>query len=183
MTYRYADGDPLEQRQSYMYARYEGAAFVDGWRAQRQAVLALLPAPRQAPAPSPAASGGTAALLEALLASLAAAEAPPETLNRLIQRFEVTKRLHHAYTEAWRAADPARYDDLALYIRFGEVLDAACQRWPRLDILNALLKLMDTLTALRERLTADQSGRLASLIRSEARHVDALQQRVAARHA
>lgn len=178
LNYPYADGDLLEQRNTYFYSRYEGPAFLAAWCRQRAGVAAL-PA---ADAPE-AATGSrpTDRLLDALRGALSARPADAgerPTLDRLVQRFEVSKRLHGEYSADWRPVDPADYHTLERYLCFGEVLDLAWTVWAALPYLNALLKCLDTLTALAGRLDAGQRLRLESLIGREEMHVAALAKRL-----
>jgi methionyl-tRNA formyltransferase len=179
--YAYADGDLLEQRNTYFYSRYEGRAFLAAWRRQRAGVMALPAAglPEGAPGSCP-----TDRLLDALRVALSARPADTgarQTLDRLVQRFEVSKRLHGEYGADWRPVDPADYHTLERYLCFGEVLDLAWTAWAALPYLNALLKCLDTLTALAERLDAGQRLRLESLIGREQMHVAVLAKRLGLR--
>jgi hypothetical protein len=92
----------------------------------------------------------------------------------LLKRFEVTKRIWNSYADDWRGEPSSGYRNLDLYVRFGEVLDLAYSRTGSLVYLNALLKCVDTCTAMVEEVTL--KGRLARLIRSELDHVSRLQE-------
>jgi methionyl-tRNA formyltransferase len=185
--YPYAQGDPLEQRNDYTYAPFQGPAFMDAWLQARQEILDELPAPRSAPAAidlKPAARAGgydTAQLLEALViaSEQESTEKVPANLLRLLQRFEVSGRIHTRYSQVWRATDPQDFRELGLYLRFAEVLDRYYGRSDRLDLLNALIKCLDTLCPLRSRLDAGLQTRLAALLVSERRHIDRLTQKIA----
>ncbi len=61
-------------------------------------------------------------------------------------------------------------------MRLGEVLESAYGATVDLRFLNTFLKCMDTLAAHVVELNAEQSGRLATLIECERRHVAALGQ-------
>lgn len=173
LSYDYARGDLLEQRNTYMYSAVGGPAFLAAWRRSRQEALASLPP--LADRPPPLARGlGTDALLEELLAALELGGATP-ALEALLQRFEVTKRLHARYTERWRPEDPNDFRDLSRYVRFAEVLERAYERLHDLRHLNALMKCVDTLVALREGLDANYGARLARLIVAEDAHVAELE--------
>lgn len=184
--YPYASGDRLEQRNTYFYTPYLGAAFLDAWRQQRSGALRALSATPSAaacrvdnPAPVPRA---TDRLLEDLHRELTAGlhlegELMAE-LNRLVQRFEVSKRLHGEYDARWRPTDTADYRSMERYVCFAEILDLAHERTGALPYLNALLKIVDTLTSLPETLNARQRARLAGLIAREREHVERLAARL-----
>jgi methionyl-tRNA formyltransferase len=164
--YPYATGNLLEQRNTYFYTRYDGQPFLAAWQQQRDAAKVAARGPEQPAMPAQP----TDLMLEALWQALTTQQADVtlrQTLDRLLQRFEVTKRLHGEYNAAWRPVDPADYGCMERYLRFAEVLDMAWGQWSALPYLNALLKCLDTLTAMREQLGAAQVRRLALLIDRE----------------
>lgn len=185
--YPYDQGDWLAQPQTYQYSRYGGAAFLDAWRATRRAVSDELGAPE--PPPLPSAEPTTAAEsepigrlsdhLEALLARLEADQCSNDAalwrqLDTWVRRFEVSKRLYEHYDAHGKTLDRRRYRELALYLRFAELMEGAWSRSARLPCLNVLLKTIDLLSACREGLTLPQRARLAGLIAREAEHVATL---------
>lgn len=130
--YPYAQGNLLHERNTYFYSAYHGQATLTAWAESREnAASGIISA-------SPATPTRTR-LMQRL---------DRATLNHLVQRFEVTKRLHDDYTPAWRAVDKTRFEDLASYPLFAQILADAYQDTGGLPYLNALLKLNDTLTAL-----------------------------------
>lgn len=176
--YLYASGDLLEQRNTYFYTPYAGADFLRAWHLQRDAA-ALSPIAGAPEGEAP--PGSTDILLEAIAEALQAPVVPPflaDALARLIQRFEVSKRLHGEYGANWRPVAPDDYRQPGRYLRFAEVLEMAWQRGLGLPTLNALLKCVDTLASLQPRLDADQQRRLAVVIERERMHVAGLARRI-----
>ena len=180
VSYDYASGDLLEDRNTYFYARFQGPEFLSAWRRQRDAILAeksdFFGEDRHA------AITPTDQLLETIWRELSARGSNAETmrvLGRLLQRFEVTKRLHGEYGENWRPTDPQDYRVMKRYVRFAEVLELAYSSSAALPYLNALLKCMDTLTALYARLDVGQKKRLQELIIREKNHVERLALKIA----
>lgn len=164
VAYEYASGDLLEQRQTYAFSAYAGADFLHAWRASRDAARTLW---RARAADDEPADGPTAQLLRTLRSTLERGDlqtARDLGLDRLVQRFEVTKRIHHAYGSDWRPLEGAGYRDLALYVEFALVLAAAARHSPALSYLNALLKCMDTLSALAHAVPAGHCAHAARLI-------------------
>lgn len=176
-SYPYATGNLLDARNSYSYTPYEGAGFLTAWRRQRDAAAASEAPARLDP---PQAMRPTAVLLRDTQAGLAGANHNEAlaTLNRLLQRFEVTKRVHGEYNENWRPVDAGDYYDLNLYLQFACCLERAYAATAGLQYLNGLLKCLDTLTAYQTALSAEQHEDLRKLIRAEQRHVDALQRKL-----
>jgi methionyl-tRNA formyltransferase len=173
-AYPYARGDRLVERNDYSYAAFGGEAFLSAWRAERaRAAAGLADCGTAATAAPPVRDGGTAALLERLHRELRTGS-PSPAFHALVQRFEVTKRLHRAYDGRWRAEDRTLFHDLGLYLRFAELLDEAYRATGELPYLSTLLKCVDTLCAVRRRLTPPDQARLARLIAAERRHVENL---------
>lgn len=176
--YPYASGDLLEKRNNYFYTPYAGTDFLRAWWRQRDAV-ALSPSVGALEGESP--WGGTDILLETIAEALLAPvvqSSMADALARLIQRFEVSKRLHGEYCANWRPVAPDDYRQPARYLRFAEVLEMAWQRGMGLPTLNALLKCVDTLASLQPRLDGDQQRRLAVVIERERMHVAGLARRI-----
>ena len=105
-------------------------------------------------------------------------EATMQMLLNLCQRFEVTKRLHGEYGNDWRPINQNDYIKMERYIRFAEVLSIAYRTTEKLVFLNTMLKCMDTLTAMTERLNSQQKERLHALIIDERHHIQMLCQQL-----
>jgi len=178
-TYDYASGDLLENRNTYFYTKFQGDEFLAAWRSQRSesvasqsGVASSVKYPDTAPVHQ---------LLEKIHLGLSGNDSHTDALwllDRVLQRFEVTKRLHGEYNANWRPIDPQDYHDMERYVRFAEVLDLAYVETSKLPFLNALLKCMDTLTALVARLDSSQKDRVRHLIVHERDYVDRLIQKV-----
>lgn len=173
VPYPYDEGDRLEQRNTYFFSPFHGPAFLDEWADRRdRAIAGGEAAAFQTEQPAP--SGQTdrwLAELHAVFSSGSAAESHRQLLAKLIQRFEVTKRLHGNYSDAFRPTDADDYHDLSRYLRFAEVLVAAYKPGNGLQVLNALLKCGDTLCALRQHLAPTNRARLAEVVRAERTYV------------
>jgi hypothetical protein len=175
--YPYATGDRLEDRNTYSYSPYVGRALFVDWASQRDGALRL--AHGQTTHVSP--DQPTDRLLAKLLATLAAGTTRPTEwgqIDRLLQRFEVSKRLHGEYNTNWRPVAPTDYHGLERYLRFAEMMAMAYRADTRLQYLNGLLKCVDTLTSLAGELDTAQTVRLADLVRQERSHVHTLAQKL-----
>jgi methionyl-tRNA formyltransferase len=182
VRYPYASGDVLENRNTYFFSPFQGRAFLAAWRANRDAAAAGLAQPRGLErARDESGPTATEALLRGVLGDLPSPVRRTEALrvvDRLVQRFEVTKRIHAAYNEAWRPTDPTDYRRLAGYVLFAEVVDVAFACTGAAPYLNAMIKCLDTLTALSPRLEGDERSRVFTLIGHERHHVDTLARRL-----
>jgi hypothetical protein len=190
-SYPFSSGDRLDNRNTYFYTPYGGRAFIDAWRTDRARVEANLPPPAaSAPAASVAVWSdeaeiwSTPAWCENLFHEIAETPEPPNSavlgqLGQLLRKFETTKRIHAAYRRGdFRAADPRAYRDPALYLRAGEIFEAAFGRTGSLQCLNVLLKVLDTLSGLAPSLDRDQGSRLARLIAAERGYVERMAARL-----
>jgi methionyl-tRNA formyltransferase len=166
-TYPYASGYLLASPNTYFYANYGGRDFLAAWRAERQRVAATLPSPADAPA-SALGQEKTAGLLEHAFAATAQTPADDSEgwrlIDQLVRRFEIFKRIHDAYDDNFRAVDREAHGTPALYLRAGEVFEAACTATTDLRYLNVLLKCLDTLCSLADRFESTEGARLARLI-------------------
>ncbi|MFX0545232.1 formyltransferase family protein [Roseovarius sp. S1116L3] len=178
--YPYASGDLLCDRNTYFYSQYHGAAFLDAWARQRASAL------RNTGAKSDLheAATPTVELIRKVRAELTADAENKRAwkdMDRLVQRFEVTKRVHDAYGENWRAVDPARFHAANAYIELSEAFAQAYRQTGALTYLNALLKILDTQTSFSGGLSKHLQDRLADLMKQEADFVASLRAKVAAR--
>ena len=185
--YTYTDRDLLAVREDYFYSALEGPGFVDAWRDARMAVVETL-AEVSRPAlsgavPYPADGGGdiaTARLLDAM-------EGAPDGqwTARLIQRFEVTKRLYESYDGALRKGRGAA-GNLAIYARFAAILGDGIVAGTRppgggagidLVYLNALLKLNDLICSQSAQARDGVAGWLRASLTAEIAAVSRLGER------
>jgi methionyl-tRNA formyltransferase len=173
-TYRYASGDLLEKRNTYFYTSYEGEAFLRSWRQQRAATLAAA-CGTDSESALPDDNAAVAGLLQHLKKQLAGASASAgdyQTLDRLLQRFEVSKRLHDGYASNWKPLDASRYHGKERYVLLAEVLCLAAASTGDLRYLNGLLKCVDTLTATGIATGRSGSARLNAVLEQERHLVD-----------
>lgn len=171
IDYPYSQGDRLEERNTYFYSQYHGAAFFPAWRTSRQAALEELPSARVVPLPVAPKHGkntqDTAELLAELLHAAADAPGKRRLAERLLQRFEVSKRLHRRYDSDFKAVADSGYDDLNLYLQFAALCLHQAKQPGALPFLNGLLKVIDSLISIQPRLTPAQGAQLAWLIAAE----------------
>ncbi|CAM5202695.1 Methionyl-tRNA formyltransferase OS=Castellaniella defragrans (strain DSM / CCUG 39792 / 65Phen)OX=1437824 GN=BN940_10766 PE=4 SV=1 [Castellaniella denitrificans] len=172
-SYPYAAGDLLENRNTYFYTPFGGQDFLHAWRNQRaQARAACSTDPDIANAPKDTAP--IIGLLQRLKTESQASALPANTrlvLDRILQRFEVSKRLHDDYTAAWKPLDPERYHGMERYLLLAELLGQAASTTADLRYLNGLLKCVDTLTAASATMNRF-GGRLRTILDQERDLVD-----------
>lgn len=160
IRYTYTDRDLLAEREHYFYSAVQGPAFFDAYRAARQAVLdRLADAPTTLIADTPATTTEAAIQTDAVLDALEL-QPEPETLDGLVQRFEVSKRLYDGYDSTFRKPQ-GDYRDLMRYARLARLLADEVARSGDLKWLNTLLKLNDLLCSQ----PAPTQDRIAALLR------------------
>jgi hypothetical protein len=184
--YPYDRGDRIVDRNTYFYTPYEGPAFLAAFVASRERLAAGAPSCDAGAADQAVADPVTPAqaLFSRISVALTGVVTPEErhwarrALDALIKRFEVTKRVYDAYDEAFKPPASASFREYAAYVAFAEMLDAAYRSNGRLSLLNALLKVMDTLSSVRSALTASLWPRMLRLVDAERRHVEDLAARL-----
>lgn len=180
-AYPYASGDLLESPNTYFYSEFKGPEFIRDWQESRAACL-----DENAPSASvieQTCDGPTARFLEQVMAQLAAPDFAPvekQRLDALLRNFEAKKRIYEDYHPGFNSKDRTDYRALCLYVRFAEAMVAAYRRWQALPYLNALIKCLDILCAMRDRLDHSGRRRLAVLVAAEGEFVAALAQRLGA---
>jgi len=106
-------------------------------------------------------------------------------IDRLVQRFEVSKRLYEFYVfrgNLFRADSHTPFRRLSLYLEFAEVAVRAYQLSGELPYLNVLLKALDTPSGVSVQLADSEQSRLAWLIVQERALVKALANKLQVRY-
>ena len=172
-VYHYASGNLLEERNTYFYSAYHGEKLLYDWQARR---LGGCDSSIQTSASVLDAKTQTDHLINGLI--LALDKSPEEAatalsrVDRLVQRFEVTKRIFDGYDDSWRALDRKRYHNSVSYALFAVLLSKAYEKTASLTYINALLKCGDILNAID--LPPDVRAHLPDLFIKERRYVEEL---------
>ncbi len=183
-TYIYTQGDLLDEPNTYTYSIYNGEQFIIDWANNRMSVMESLPSPTQFPLykyqsqyRDEKGNIQTRTLLEYLACQLQSNQniVDIDLLEKLVQRFEVSKRIHDSYNENWRAIDKTSFHSFDLYILYTEIMMQAYMKFERLDFLNVSLKCIDTLISIRNKLNDDEKSRLANILKFEKMFIENLQ--------
>jgi len=183
VLYDYARGNLLENRNSYFYTEFRGETFLSDWRDQRDSVPlnSGINKFRQEDVDSAPIERHLSKTCDRLRAD-DLDDVLFRGLDCLLQRFEVTKRVHGEYNSNWRPIDPQDYLGLERYVLFAETMSLAYRKSQRLQYLNALLKSMDILTALAREMDTEQCTRVETLISSESSYVERLRRKTKSVH-
>jgi len=191
--YPFADGNLLEKPNTYFYSTYKGSAFLISFFQHRLRTLENLPSASPAPTPHPEVEPPskkiieTERLLEYVFSKILKGEINDSScqfwLERLVKKFEVSKRIHIQYKQNFCAVDPNQHKNYCLYIRLSEIFESAYANSGDIRFLNVLLKTIDTICSFSEYLISQDRRRLASLIFKEKEHIENMIQQKGLKHA
>lgn len=169
-AYPYARGPLLDEPNSYFYSAFEGTAFLDAWSQDRSAADRWFAATSAPAVGDDARDDPSVVLFRTLQDSLGTAAGAPSRLpdvRRLVQHFELTKRIFGEYDAGMRPVDREDFRVLARYVHFGQLLGVAHEHAQDLTCLNALIKVNDILVACRDQVPPALRDAAAALIRRE----------------
>jgi hypothetical protein len=86
---------------------------------------------------------------------------------KLLRKFEVTKRIHAEYDPSFRAINKKDFQNPGMYLQFAQLCIQNYDTHRYLQLLNALLKVGDTLISIRDQLTEEQKPELAWILSKE----------------
>ena len=179
-AYPYAQGDRLEERNTYFYAPYGGMAFLSAWEKNRLNACHACEPPPQTEASAITGNEPASREMAEWLACWRSGKRLSSRQNARflgrLRHFEVSKRLFPAYDNEGKPLDRSDYRCVPRYIEFALVLEAAYAARQDLRYLNALLKVNDTLLSLSAQATFRHE--LSWLLEQECRHVKALAEHV-----
>jgi len=188
--YVFASGDLISNPNTYFYTPYEGVNFFNDWKDSRKHAVS------ENIAPQPPIESGVALPLEVLQERLCQGtvgashvldslyewisnknegdESGVNLINQLVKGFEVTKRIYGSYCGQLRPLDKEKFNEPVLYVRVAEVFEAAYNLFGTIQYLNVLIKVIDTLCAISNKLNTVEQARLRLLIIKEKKHIDSL---------
>lgn len=200
MSYNYAQGNLLDKPNTYFYSQFFGADFLLAWRKQRDEIkiklenfsmlsVDALPTPIESSLLLSEINNKDLVDINRILKITylnlinTGLNNDPNIkiiVNKLVKKFEVSKRWYINYGTALRTLpeykdDQSAYSNLDLYIQGAELFEEAYVQSGNLPYLNVLLKSMDTLCASVDDLTTDSKSRLFKLIDKEKKCFDSLQ--------
>lgn len=143
-NYKYLSQEAPVAKINYSYSAFLGNTFLEAWEKSRKEVLAQLSTDQNA-AKTTSELPSAGLFQEWLLQLNSNTFKQWESLELLLKRFEVTKRIYDEYDENFRCEDKSRCNSIFLYVRFAELLLLVYQNTKRLPFLNALIKVNDIL--------------------------------------
>lgn len=140
-AYPYARGPLLDEPNSYFYSAFEGLPFLDAWSQERGAAVRWFAATAAPTVGDDAPNDSAVDLFKTLRDSLEFAVGATSRLpdvRRLVQHFELTKRIFGEYDTGMRPVDRQDFRVLARYVHFGWLLAAAHDYAQDLTCLNEI---------------------------------------------
>lgn len=180
MNYPYSETNRLEQPHAYMYTAFGGVDFLAAYHSSREKALARFKGLQGGPeldkncrplaSFSTAESVNTGELLLSLLSAQSVREEKKEIkawLDRLAQRFEVSKKLSETYLPGFRKGEGPT-DCVRLYLLLSQALSLEYGATRELKFLSTLLKVNDLLCSLPDHQLANLPGPgLAAVLEAE----------------
>jgi len=182
-SYSYSEGNLLEDRNTYFYTNMCGEDFFKLFDDARAKSIpgAIEPSAIEVPETEPPHPGQTetqtAGILDWLVFHWTAGNARGDIRDftgMMVRRFEISKRIHAAYDINQKPLNRDDYEDYCLYLRTAEMFVLAFKESGTIQYLNALLKIMDTITSFVGRLDQAGAQRHADLVRYEKAFVEEL---------
>lgn len=99
-------------------------------------------------------------------------------LEKLLWKFEVTKRLHGGYDNLFRALDKNDFSAWERYVRMAEILENAFDKTRDIRFYNGLLKILDTLCSVTTQLNGNLAKRVCWLLDREQEHFTILRGKI-----
>lgn len=169
--YIYITENNLENRQSYMYSKYEGISFLDEYVESRSKFLLKAGVEIDSKVDSILRVGVVASELEKLLCKIGNRNIDNNVKKRVdgyVKSFEVRKRLYNKYFEdSFKPVDENDYYNMNIYILFAKILIGMYKETKCLKYFSCLLKLDDTLISVGSRLSSEELVLVKDIIRNE----------------
>jgi len=180
MNYEYVTENNLINRQKYEYSSYGGKDFIHAYIESRQ--KCRIPYDSQAAENSRLRKTVLEERIDQLRQRILEDGFSRETkkeLDRLIQSFEVRKRLYSNSDSNWKPMDKdGEYMDYNAYLCFAQTLEAAYKKKQNLKYLSCLLKLDDTILSIADQLDQMQLMLFSSILEKELEYVRLLTEKL-----
>ena len=170
--YGYTSKNLLEEKESYQYSKYYGASFLDAFFENRTNFLNSI-------------NENTVNLFNLdiksnvyeFLKEFYKNQNEIDKFMKLLQKFEVTKRIFDKTDENFRRLEDAKAENLNLYILFSNSCYLAYKKINHLSCINAILKCNDILVSQKDFSSAD-TKMLKTAIENEIKVIKGLRNEV-----
>ena len=176
MMYNYITENNLENRQFYMYCKFEGMDFLKNYLETRMNFIGSWQTEKEEQyfAEKILQGGKTERLLYRLICDEFNVE-NKKVVDWLTKDFEVRKRVYTAYDDATKKPEEnADYHQISNYILLGYVMSKSYDRTGNYKYLNCLLKIDDTLLSVAEQMSEEEMLAGKKLFGKEVKYVQAI---------
>ncbi len=184
MSYSYTDGDKIASPNTYFYTEYNGQEFLNSYFGNRKSILrktkdAVEPTFSENVTETDQSLIQTSIYLDYLYTSLQSQNHSRNAdifaeINLILKKFEVSKRIYDFYLPEFKKSDDSDFKNLNNYLKLASVLSRSYEITKKLNYLNGMLKVIDTLISVFNEMSELEKKNLAWLIRLEIDHVGKL---------
>ena len=184
MSYSYTDGDKIASPNTYFYTEYNGQEFLNSYFGNRKSILrkmkdAVEPTFSENDIETDQSLIQTSIYLDYLYTSLQSQNHSRNAdifaeINLILKKFEVSKRIYDFYLPEFKKSDDSDFKNLNNYLKLASVLSRSYEITNKLNYLNGMLKVIDTLISVFNEMSELEKKNLAWLIRLEIDHVGKL---------
>ena len=176
MEYKYITENNLENRQYYMYSEYGGSEFIKSYLAVReQAIQVVKPVEDSKEFDviceeylNHRSQSPTFLELKNLLCKVMQNRVDDAEISFYLKTFEVRKRIYTEYDKnTGKPAEGANYQNRDNYILFSVLMCHLYKQTHKLQYLNALLKVNDTLISIQNLLGESENQILQEVLKQE----------------
>lgn len=182
--YPYCEENLLENPCHYHYTSYQGKVLIRAWQENRIHVRTDLKAAdtgddnaKMLPSEVLPGHTHTGELLQNLLDKFSLKqidETDFDIIKKLLQKFEVSKKVYTSYSQKFKPAENANASDLRNYIMLARIFSQAYEQTEKLYYLNALLKILDLLSSVYSQLPSELHEEIVSLFEREQHFINEL---------
>lgn len=172
VTYEYTNKNLLEEKETYQYSKYYGQEFLDAFFKNRTNFLDTLEKNSQ-----DLFSLDLKSNIYQFLTKFYEKQDEIDKFMKLLQKFEVTKRIFDNTDENFKKLENAISDNLNLYILFSNCCYLAYKKINHLSCINAILKCNDILVSQKDFSNAD-TKMLKTAIENEIKIIKELQNEI-----
>ena len=184
MSYSYTDGDKIASPNTYFYTEYNGQEFLNSYFGNRKSILRKMkdevePSFSENDIETDQSLIQTSIYLDYLYTSLQSQNHSRNAdifaeINLILKKFEVSKRIYDFYLPEFKKSDDSDFKNLNNYLKLASVLSRSYEITKKLNYLNGMLKVIDTLISVFNEMSELEKKNLAWLIRMEIDHVGKL---------
>lgn len=186
MVYKYSKIDRIENPNTYFYTQFQGANFLQAFQGSRSKILDLGIKPFEVefgsinPENCQPEFIETSVILGQMYRKLKKDNNDSrvtgfEDIDLMLRKFEVSKMIYESYSKGFKNKPGSNPRVFLNYVKFASILHYAYLSTKKLNYLNGILKILDTLISVFIELSDEEKCNLCWLIERENDHIESLQ--------